>query len=255
MVSSVPAFVALWGGVGSPGRLRRCQRQVNLVRRKNLLTCGVPHSRLACTIVKPRLRLVLVLCLFGEFAFLGWDFFHKSTISSVGGLYFFDRVELSIPRFKQWDERWRLDPLGSTSSTLGKEGCAVTSAAMVLNFYGMPTDPKCLNTFLTLNQGYTDRGWIHWEKAAEFLPNQVQHAYEDLPSYFLIDWNLLNGNPVIVRLKTSEGTKHFVVIVGKEGYSYLIADPGNGFDKGVYPLHELTFEIEALRYYKRLAVL
>ena len=70
---------------------------------------------------------------------------------------------------------------------------------------------------------------------------------------YLIDLNLLRGNPVIVRLKAPSGKNHFVVVVGKDGFDYLIADPGAGFDRGVYPLKELTSRIEALRFYQELS--
>jgi hypothetical protein len=198
------------------------------------------------------MKKVLLLILVLETCYWGWDWSHRSKISSIGGLYFFKRVELTVPIFHQSDPLWKADPLGKTSGNLGAEGCAVVSAAMVLNFYEIPTDPKHLNCFLTYNEGYTDRGWIYWEKAAELEPHKIEKAYEDKPSYFLIDWNLLRGNPVIVRLGFPSHRTHFVVIVGKEGFHYLIADPGSGYNRGVYRLSELTLDIEALRYYHRL---
>jgi hypothetical protein len=195
-----------------------------------------------------KVRKILLVILTVELGWVAWDWCHRRVISSIGGMYFVNRVELPVPRFSQSDPLWKADLLGSTRSTLAAEGCAVTSAAMVLNFYGITANPKSLNQFLTQNQGYTDRGWIHWEKAAEFVPNKIEKAYENLPSYFLIDLNLLMRNPVIVRLRFPD-RNHFVVIVGKEGFYYLIADPG-GSGKGVYRLCDLTPHVEALRYYR-----
>ena len=80
----------------------------------------------------------------------------------------------------------------------------------------------------------------------------MRHAYEDLPSYYLIDSNLYRGNPVIVRLHLASGWTHFVVVMGKQGFDYLIRDPSSaGLRKGVYPLRELGSKIEALRFYER----
>ena len=45
---------------------------------------------------------------------------------------------------------------------------------------------------------------------------------------------------------------HFVVIAGKEGFDYLIRDPGAGGAKGLYPLRDLDSKIEALRYYEKV---
>ena len=183
---------------------------------------------------------------------LALDWMLPRKLAPSGGLYFFARVELPVPQFRQGDSQWRDDYLGGTPGTLGAEGCAVTSAAMVLKGYGIDTDPQRLNWFLTTHEGYEGAGWIRWEKAAEFVPGQIEKAYEDLPSFWLIDSNLLRGNPCIVRLRFPSGTTHFVVIVGKLGFDYLIRDPGAGSAKGVYPLRELTRQIEALRFYRRL---
>jgi hypothetical protein len=121
---------------------------------------------------------------------------------------------------------------------------------MVLRAYGVDTDPARLNAYLTTHRGYVGDGWLVWEKAAELGHGQVEKAYEDLPSYALIDANILKGNPVIVRIHLRNGTTHFVVVVGKEGWSYLIRDPARPPNYGVYPLHELVSRIEALRFYK-----
>jgi hypothetical protein len=68
----------------------------------------------------------------------------------------------------------------------------------------------------------------------------------------LIDSNLLRGNPVIVRIHLPNGVTHFVVLVGKAGFDYLIQDPASGGINGVYPLKKLASEIEALRFYEKL---
>jgi hypothetical protein len=184
---------------------------------------------------------------FGVPAFFAW----KHVISSSGGLYFPNRVVIPVPVFTQDDPRWTLELLGPTFDTVGQTGCAITSAAMVLSAYGVDTDPGRLNQYLTTHHGYTEEGWVYWEKAAEVAPGgQVEKAYEDLPSYALIDQNLLAGNPVIVRLTLHNGTTHFVVLLGKEGWNYLIQDPARSPTYGVYPLKDLTDRIEALRFYR-----
>lgn len=188
-----------------------------------------------------------ILAAGGEYYYCG-----RREIPPVGGLYFFSTLELNVPRFAQADPRWGSEPLGSTSSTMGEEGCAVSSAAMVLAFYGQDIDPGRLNAFLTAHDGYTPQGWLYWEKAAEFNPGRAKHAYEDLPSYLLIDSNLLHGNPVIVRVRLSNGVTHFVVVVGKRGFNYLIQDPARGGENGIYPLRQLVPKIEALRFYERI---
>ena len=183
----------------------------------------------------------------------GWYYFWPRRIQSTGGLYFPNPVTLSVPRFAQGDVRWANDVLAGTQGTMAQEGCAVSSAAMVLSFYGLDLDPGRLNQFLTDHDGFTAEGWLRWEKAADFVPGRAKHVYEDLPSFFLIDSNLIRGNPVIIRLRLPGGVTHFVVIVGKHGFHYLIQDPGSGGEQGVYPLDDLTDKIEALRFYQKLS--
>jgi hypothetical protein len=201
-----------------------------------------------------KLRLLALATIFTVIGFgVLWYYYGVARkIPSTGGLYFFSRLELPVRRFAQADSRWADDPLGPAPATMGEEGCAVSSSAMVLAYYGQDVDPGRLNRFLTVNGGYTPQGWLYWEKAADFMPGMIRHAYEDLPSYLLIDSNLLRANPVIVRIHLPTGITHFVVIVGKIGFDYLIQDPASGGESGIYPLRNLAHEIEALRFYERI---
>ncbi|HLC12746.1 MAG TPA: C39 family peptidase, partial [Chthoniobacterales bacterium] len=184
-----------------------------------------------------RLFFILILFLIAAGAGLYIDWNWKRPLWPRGGRYFFHRVELPVPSFRQSDERWSDDPLGGVpdNGTLGGQGCAVAAAAMVFKFYGVETDPQQLNWFLTAVDGYTDRGWLYWDRAAWLAPDRVRHVYEDLPSYQLIDSNLAHGNPVIVRVQLANGITHFVVVAGKDGFDYLVRDPGGGAAKGFYP--------------------
>ena len=180
--------------------------------------------------------------------------FWKEPISGRGGLPVFGRIEIPVPPFFQEDVQWAKEPLGYTSDTMGASGCAVSAAAMVLAFYGAAVDPQKLNVYLREHLGYEGAGWLKWEVAADYPPAEANYMYEDLPSYGLIDWNLLHGNPVIVRIRRANGNTHFVVIVGKQGLDYLVRDPAPKGKQGVYLFFELGAPIEALRYYRKKQV-
>ena len=95
----------------------------------------------------------------------------NAAIPSTGGKYFDSRVEIPVPAFAQDDPRWSDVRLGPSTDTLGDEGCAVTSAAMVAAFYGIKTDPQQLNAFLTRTGGFTGDGLIHWSRVPASAPD------------------------------------------------------------------------------------
>ena len=186
----------------------------------------------------------------GALWWFNWN--SRRPIPPSGGEYFFHRLVLNVPQFLQSDPRWKNDPLGPSSDTLGQAGCAITSLAMLFQFYGVKTDPQQLNWYLTANDGYTPEGWVYWDRATWLAPLTVNFRYENLPSYRLIDTNLAAGNPVIVRIRFPNGITHFVVICGKDGFDYLIRDPSHfGAEKGIYPLKDFGSDIEALRFYQK----
>src|SRR4029434_6788762 len=79
---------------------------------------------------------LVLLLLVGGFA-LEIDLMWIRKRSPWCGRYFFHRLELALPSFRQGEEKWRDDPLGGVEAngTLGGEGCARDAAAMVFKFY------------------------------------------------------------------------------------------------------------------------
>jgi hypothetical protein len=177
----------------------------------------------------------------------------RTPLAPSGGLYFLSEKVIDVPQFFQGDPRWGQNLLGNTPATIAAEGCAISSAAMVLSSYGADVDPGRLNEFVLSHQGFTPEGWLYWEAAAAYPPAIARKVYEDKPSYALIDQNLLAGNPVIIRIRFPSGTTHFVVIVGKRGFDYLIRDPSGAGARGVYPLKDIGRPIEALRVLEKTA--
>ena len=220
------------------------------VESENIVAVPLPRSR---RLLWWGLLATVLVGLLGAGIAGGLYEFGKRKLPPSGGCYFVRRVELPVSLYLQGDPVWGKDQLGESLHTIGQVGCAMTSAAMVMRFYGIDTDPGRLNVFLREHGGYDEDNDLRWEGPTALAPERVRHAYEDLPSYYLIDSNLLHGNPVIVRLRLSNGVTHFVVVMGKEGFDYLIRDPSmNGLRKGVYPLKEIGSDIEALRFYEKL---
>jgi hypothetical protein len=174
------------------------------------------------------------------------------SIPSIGGKFFEHRVEIPVPAFAQDDPRWSNVLLGPSTDTLGDEGCAVTSGAMVAAFYGVKTDPQKLNAFLTRTGGFTSDGLIHWDHVPSIAPRHLELAYEGAPSYDLIDANLRAMNPVIVMFPLANGGYHFVVIVGKLGQDYLIRDPAASPRGKAYPLRDRTDIIGGICFFRAI---
>jgi hypothetical protein len=216
---------------------------------RELLDLEPPRSRRR--LWRNLLVIGLLLLFASGSACIGFYFFGKRPLPPSGGSYFFKRVELQVPLFLQGDPAWGDEHLGTSPRTMAQVGCAVCAATMIMKYYGIDTDPGRMNDFLMENGGYDENNDLLWEGPAKIAPDKVRHVYEDLPSYFLIDSNLDKGNPVIVRLRLRSGWTHFVVIMGKQGFDYLIRDPSSaGRTKGIYPLREIGSNIEALRFYQ-----
>ena len=89
---------------------------------------------------------------------------------AVGRALFFSSHRVSQCRhFAREMRNGADDPLGGVEAngTLGGEGCAVASAAMVFKFYGIESDPQQLNWFLT------SVGGIHRTRLALLGPRRV----------------------------------------------------------------------------------
>lgn len=165
-----------------------------------------------------------------------------------GGTVFTETVLIDVPFFLQNDERWAEDEIGNSGSRMGGEGCAVASVAMLLKYYGIDTNPKKLNNGLSHNQGYTDRGWIYWNKISELTSKKVQLSYVGPGSYEIIDKNIKRNNPVITKIFINKVIPHWVLIVGKEGREYLINDP-LASDKKIDKLSKYHSDIYGVRVY------
>lgn len=150
---------------------------------------------------------------------------------------------LSVPLVKQCDSRWKTDPYddetatiytdGSCTGCICSEGCALTSAVMVLRYYGVTTgtdgyevNPANLNDWLNGEpDGYYGTK-INWNAITRYSGNRIAFSKVDGQDDVVLDDDLCNMRPPIVNVPG-----HFVVATGRmcsgTEETWTINDPGH----------------------------
>ncbi len=141
-------------------------------------------------------------------------------------------MKLSINPLGQRDPRWKDQRLGTkTGTTIGSDGCVITSASMMYTYYGKPTLPNELDNFLTDNNLYTNGNlWTpaHVNKWKEGMKYDRQVNCSSVPAPIAdIKAYLDAGKPVFVWLMNN-GVFHCTLAVGYEGNEIIVNDPWIG---------------------------
>jgi len=170
-----------------------------------------------------------------------------------------DIPSLDVPLFAQNGQSWSHEQLGScTGLTIGGQGCAVTSKAMIAAYFAITVtipaaqsrtgrvrrgmDPGILNNWYTwqggfaqdpTNGGYcliwaSDRGEVPHLHLLNRLYNDNPYGYVDSDKTDLVDAALRDGRPVMAAIHTATVPRHFVVITGRQGDDYRVNDPWSG---------------------------
>ena len=127
--------------------------------------------------------------------------------------YTYKAIRLSVPDYKQTDPRWSGVTLGSSGQSIGRIGCATTALAMTESYRtGTVIYPHQMAKRLS----YTSGGAVYWPTSYNVSTSQ---GY--LPTIYNA---LLQGKPVIVGAKKSNGGQHYVVVTGIKSTTTLTAD-------------------------------
>jgi len=136
---------------------------------------------------------------------------------------------IDVPFFSQKDERWKDRCLDNSPYNFSRYGCAVTSAAMVLNYSGWDTDPLRLNMTLTAiggineNGNITQKGWEYMR--LKRVPEEGIGDEEELLKR--VDEELAQERPVMASVNTTKYPLHYIVFRGKIGSEYHFWDPAD----------------------------
>jgi len=130
------------------------------------------------------------------------------------------------------DKRWAEKNLGTSSVKIKDAGCVLCSCVIICRFYGHDIWPDWLNDQMVKVNGFYSQNLWQWHKLTDIFPDIKVHKLIDcytVPAPLNeIDKRLDEGHPVIVCVDfdPKPGVQtHYVVIFGKEGDDYYLADP------------------------------
>ena len=132
----------------------------------------------------------------------------------------------TYPMYKQCDSRWGSHQLGTSSNTICKAGCLMSSAAMALAGTGHSYNPDTLNNWLKANGGYVSGDLFVWTAIGKLGLN-----YHGKIANSEIKAHLDKGYVVICNVHNGG---HWVLAHGYSGDNILVNDPG--FDTSSYSL-------------------
>lgn len=173
---------------------------------------------------------------------------NESTIYIIGGhdgANYLDTVykthliesntHLLVPDLKQYSPPWGTMEYDtatnwSNNPTIERWGCALTSAAMVLQYHGHEgADPQILNNWLNSQpDGYIRNGEVNWQAISRYsLENSdVDSSALEFRRYTAdntkVQEALDQENPPIIKVPN-----HFVVAKGAENSDFVVNDPAS----------------------------
>src|SRR6266446_706737 len=128
-----------------------------------------------------------------------------------------------VPIFSQNDPAWRAQIMQSGSDSIGGYGCALTSTAMLLNYYGSRLTPAQLSSCLG---GGADP--IGWKSVPSCTNGQITGGDRIDFTWPDLDALLASGRPAIIGMVGGLTGSHFVVVTSGGGglaQNYRITDP------------------------------
>jgi len=166
--------------------------------------------------------------------------FGNSQVPNSAGvnLYLPSGCSTNVTRLSQGNPQWGTKLYDhSDFLTIQEKGCALTSLSMALNFAGIANNPGALNQLMAASDNDYFGLSVNWGPATrdasggtlKFNSTRI-NSIANLTSakQYLDDTICRDGNPVIVgvNLDSSGNPGHFVIVTGKQGDDYQIADPG-----------------------------
>ena len=153
--------------------------------------------------------------------------YHGTKTGYVSARYlsgYYGQVSLAVPNFKQNDSRWADKSVGTSGKPFSQIGCATTAVAMMESArQGRTIYPDSMSQQLR----YTPSGDLYWP--SHYIASTEPDGYLER-----IYQKLAQGKPVLLGMKNSYGSQHWVVVTGFNGGSTLTAGGFTIHDPGTY---------------------
>ena len=152
--------------------------------------------------------------------------------------------------YLQGDRRWAAEPIGGSGKPLGAVGCTVCCLSMALDQHGIERTPLELNRALKAADGYSHKGWVQWSALGQVTGGRAHAEILRKPTLRDIERALAAGNPVLVKVAPPGMIQHWVLLVGRDRWEFLMKDPLDRTMRTM-PLSSLASDILAVRVVKR----
>lgn len=126
----------------------------------------------------------------------------------------------NYPLYKQCDSKWGSEQLGTSSNTICKAGCLMSSVAMALAGIGKNYNPGSLNQWLKGHGGYVSGDLFVWGSVSPLGLSYVgkvanSNIASNLAANHIVILNVHNGGHWVLATSMSGSTIH----VNDPGYS------------------------------------
>ncbi|CAM6001792.1 unnamed protein product [Sphagnum balticum] len=136
----------------------------------------------------------------------------------------------SYPLYKQCDSKWGGEQLGTSSNTICKAGCLMSSVSMALAAIGKGYNPGTLNTWLKGHGGYVSGDLFVWGSVSSLGLSYVGKVADGQ-----IGSNVNANNVVVINV---HGGAHWVLVTSVSGNTLNVNDPG--FNTNSYTISEIV---------------
>lgn len=136
----------------------------------------------------------------------------------------------TYPMYKQYDPKWGLDKMGTSTSIIASKGCVISSVSMALSAIGKSYNPGTLNKWLTNNKGYINGNTFVWNSV-----DTLGLKFEGKFGNSKIKDALKSDKVVIVNVRNKT---HWVLATGYTNDIISVNDPG--YSLSSYKLSEIA---------------